>query len=91
MLSVPGLLFLLIVFVGPIALLLSRSLFNPSLTLEHYERIYDVPQYLEVFWISFEIAAVSEGIKSNIGTTALKTGQRVNVAGGAGIVELHPR
>lgn len=40
---------------------------------------------------SFEIAAFSEGIKSNIGTTALKTGQRANVAGGAGIVELHPR
>ena len=28
---------------------------------------------------------------TNIGTTALKTGQRVKVAGGAGIVELHPR
>lgn len=62
MLSVPGLLFLLTVFVGPIALLLSRSLFNPNLTLEHYERIYDVPQYFEVFWISFEIAAVSMAI-----------------------------
>ena len=30
-------------------------------------------------------------VESNIGTAALKTGQRVNVAGGAGVVGLHPR
>lgn len=55
----PGVIYLFLVFVIPIGLLLSRSLWDPELTFEHYRRLIEVPQYLDVFWISFEIALVS--------------------------------
>lgn len=55
----PGFAFLFLVFAVPIGLLLSRSLFDPALTFEHYVRMVAVPQYVEVFWISLEIAAFS--------------------------------
>jgi putative spermidine/putrescine transport system permease protein len=50
---------LLLVFVLPIGLLLSRSLFDPDFTLRHYARAFAIPEYLRVFWISFEIAGIS--------------------------------
>lgn len=59
LLLAPGLAFLLFVFVGPIVLLLARSLFDPDFTLEHYQRMFAVPEYMEVLTISFEIALVS--------------------------------
>lgn len=59
LLLAPGLAFLLFVFVGPIVLLLARSLFDPDFTIEHYQRMFAVPEYLEVLTISFEIALVS--------------------------------
>jgi ABC-type spermidine/putrescine transport system permease subunit I len=59
LLLAPGLGFLLFVFVGPIVLLLSRSLFDPDFTLEHYQRMFAVPQYMEVLIISFKIALIS--------------------------------
>ncbi|MBO9354756.1 ABC transporter permease subunit [Bordetella petrii] len=46
-------------FVGPILMLLSRSVFDPEPTLKHYVQIFSSPVYLRVLWISVEIALVS--------------------------------
>jgi ABC-type spermidine/putrescine transport system permease subunit I len=62
LLVAPGLLFLCVAFVLPIALLLSRSLLDPVFTLDHYRRLLSVPAYAEILAYSFELAA---------GTTAL--------------------
>jgi ABC-type spermidine/putrescine transport system, permease component I len=55
----PALLLLATVFVGPILMLLSRSVMDPGFTLAHYEQIFTNAAYLRVIWISFEIAVVS--------------------------------
>lgn len=55
----PAIVILAFAFVGPLVLLLSRSVFDPSFTLRHYVQIVTASEYLQVFWISFEISAVS--------------------------------
>ncbi|MBF8287883.1 MAG: binding-protein-dependent transport system inner rane component, partial [Candidatus Rokubacteria bacterium] len=62
LLLLPGLAFLLLVFAGPILMLLSRSLFDPDFTLEHYRRMFEVPEYLHVMWSSFQIAALATAL-----------------------------
>ncbi|HXV84556.1 MAG TPA: ABC transporter permease [Candidatus Binatia bacterium] len=57
LLLVPGVFVLLIAFVVPITLLLSRSVFDQGFTAEHYVRLFAVPQYLEVLGFSLELAA----------------------------------
>lgn len=59
LLLLPGFVFLLLVFAVPILLLLSRSFFDPELTVAHYRRVFEVPAYLQVLWNSFEIAALA--------------------------------
>ncbi|MFT4065121.1 ABC transporter permease [Paraburkholderia sp.] len=49
-------------FIGPLAVLLSRSVLDPDFTLRHYARIFSTPAYLRVIWISIEIALVSTAI-----------------------------
>jgi putative spermidine/putrescine transport system permease protein len=49
-------------FVGPIVVLLSRSVLDPNLTLRHYVQIFSQPAYLHVIWNSVEIALVSTAI-----------------------------
>lgn len=49
-------------FIGPIAILLSRSVLDPNLTLRHYLQIFSTPAYLHVIWNSIEIALVSTAI-----------------------------
>jgi ABC-type spermidine/putrescine transport system permease subunit I len=62
LLLLPGLLFLLVVFAGPIFLLLSRSVFDPGLTFGHYLHMFEVPEYLLVLRNSFEIAALATAL-----------------------------
>ena len=57
LLLAPGVFVLLIAFVAPITLLLSRSVFDRGFTAEHYVRLFAVPQYLEVLGFSLELAA----------------------------------
>jgi putative spermidine/putrescine transport system permease protein len=59
LLLVPGLAFLALAFMAPILLLLSRSFLNPDFTLRNYQRLLAVPEYAQVFLISFEMAAVT--------------------------------
>jgi putative spermidine/putrescine transport system permease protein len=59
LLLLPGFLFLLLAFAAPILLLLSRSVFDPALTLAHYVRVFEVPEYLHVLSNSFQIAALA--------------------------------
>lgn len=67
LLLLPGLAFLLLVFAGPILLLLSRSLFDPGFTLGHYRRMFEVPEYLHVMWSSFQIAALATLLSLAVG------------------------
>jgi ABC-type spermidine/putrescine transport system permease subunit I len=59
LLVLPGFVFLLLVFALPILLLLSRSLFGPELTIGHYRRVFEVPEYLLVLRNSFQISALA--------------------------------
>lgn len=54
----PALLFLSIVFVIPVGALVRRSVFDPSITWEHYARIVREPIYVNVLWITFKIAII---------------------------------
>lgn len=62
LLLAPGLLLLLVAFVVPIALLLSRSLFDPHFSLENYQRLVAVPQYGQVLLYSLKLAALTTGL-----------------------------
>lgn len=54
----PIVLFLLALFVYPVAQLLSLSALGPDgqLTTTHYERLFSVPVYVRVLWTTLEIA-----------------------------------
>lgn len=52
----PTLLLLAVFFLYPLADMLARSLFDPGFTWEHYARLVEEPTYLQVLWITFEIA-----------------------------------
>ena len=52
----PGTMLLLLVFVVPIALFLSRSILDPQLTSEHFLHIFENPVYLRVLWVTFRIS-----------------------------------
>lgn len=62
LLLAPGLLLLLVAFVVPIAVLLSRSLFDPDFSLENYERLIAVPQYGQVLLYSLELAVLTTAL-----------------------------
>jgi ABC-type spermidine/putrescine transport system permease subunit I len=61
-LVLPALVLLATAFIGPILMLLSRSVLDPDLTLKHYILIFSTPAYLRVIWISVEIALVSTAV-----------------------------
>jgi ABC-type spermidine/putrescine transport system permease subunit I len=62
LLLAPGLVVLLIAFVIPITLLLSRSLVDPAFTLEHYRRLVSVPQYVDILIYSLQLAAITTAL-----------------------------
>ena len=53
------LLFLGLVFVFPLARVIWGSLFAPDFTLQYYERMWSVPVYGRVFWITLKISALT--------------------------------
>ena len=55
----PPLLFLLIVFAFPLARVIWGSFFAPDFTLQYYERMWTVPVYGRVFWITLKISALT--------------------------------
>jgi putative spermidine/putrescine transport system permease protein len=62
LLLLPPLLILLVGFLLPITLLLSRSLFDPAFTLDHYRRLFTVPAYFAILLYSFETALVTTAL-----------------------------
>ncbi len=55
----PPLLFLLLVFALPLARVVWGSFFSPDFTLQYYRRIWAVPVYGRVFWITLKISALT--------------------------------
>jgi ABC-type spermidine/putrescine transport system permease subunit I len=62
MLAAPGIAFIVLAFVVPVALILAQSVLGPGLTLAYYRRLFSAPEYLTVFGISFEIALLTSVI-----------------------------
>ena len=54
----PAVIFLTVIFGLPVLRVLALSLFDPGFTLEHYQRLIDVPIYRAVMLNTVEIAAV---------------------------------
>ena len=52
-------LFLLAIFALPLARVVWGSVFAPDFTLEHYRRMWTVPVYGRVFWITLKISALT--------------------------------
>jgi len=52
----PTLLLLAVFFLYPLGDMLARSLYDPDFTWKHYARLVAEPTYLQVLWITFEIA-----------------------------------
>lgn len=60
MLALPAILFLLVLFVYPLARFLARSLSDgQSFTFEHYEAIFSSSLYVDVLGITFQIAILT--------------------------------
>ena len=53
---IPSVFFLAVVFIFPISLFLSKSVFDPAPTLEHLVHLFDNPVYFKVLWITFKIS-----------------------------------
>ncbi len=52
----PSVFFLAVVFIFPISLFLSKSVFDPAPTLEHLVHLLDNPVFFKVLWITFKIS-----------------------------------
>ena len=55
----PPLFFLLLVFAVPLARVVWGSFFAPDFTLQYYRRMWTVPVYGRVFWITLKISALT--------------------------------
>ena len=53
---IPSVFFLAVVFIFPISLFLSKSVFDPAPTLEHLVHLFDNPVFFKVLWITFKIS-----------------------------------
>jgi ABC-type sugar transport system permease subunit len=52
LLLAPPLAFLIVLFALPLGRVLQGSVFTPAFTLDHYARMWTVPVYGRVFWIT---------------------------------------
>lgn len=66
-LGVPGLVFLLVVYVAPVAKLLGASVFSPSPTLSNFRTVFSTPGYLEIAGQTVWIAALSTALAFILG------------------------
>src|ERR1051326_8705682 len=55
----PPLVFLIIVSVIPLIRAIWSSIFVPDFTLQYYARIWNVPVYGRVFWITLQISVMT--------------------------------
>jgi putative spermidine/putrescine transport system permease protein len=55
----PPLVFLIVVFVIPLVRAIWGSIFAPDFTLQYYARIWNVPVYGRVFWITLQISVMT--------------------------------
>src|ERR1044072_1215840 len=55
----PPLVFLLVVFVVPLARVVWGSVFAPDFTVAFYERMWRTPVYGRVFWITLKISLLT--------------------------------
>jgi ABC-type spermidine/putrescine transport system permease subunit I len=55
----PGVALMVLFFLVPVGLIMAQSFLDPDFTLKFYERIFSVPEYTTVFWISLKIALIS--------------------------------
>lgn len=53
---IPSVFFLVVVFIFPISLFLSKSVFDPGPTLKHLLHLFDNPVFFKVLWITFKIS-----------------------------------
>ena len=53
---IPSVFFLVVVFIYPISLFLSKSVFDPGPTLKHLLHLFDNPVFFTVLWITFKIS-----------------------------------
>ena len=58
MLLLPSLLYLGVFFIYPLVKLLSLSVYDQGFTLKHFGRIFEVPTYAKVLWITFRVSFV---------------------------------
>lgn len=58
----PPFLFILVLFLLPLAQVIWGSIFTPGFTLAHYIRIWNSPVYLQVFWRTLYVAACTTGL-----------------------------
>ena len=56
LLVLPSLTLVLVVFIYPLVRFLSLSLFDPTLTWSHYEKMFTVPVYLRILWTTLRIS-----------------------------------
>lgn len=66
-LVLPCLLFLALFFLLPIALFLSRSVFDPSFTLEHFAKALSRPVYMTVLFRTLTLALVTTAVTLVLG------------------------
>lgn len=66
----PPLLFILLLFLVPLAQVIWGSLFTPNFTPTHYARIWNTPVYLQVFWRTLYVAFCTTGLCVLLGYAA---------------------
>ncbi len=62
MLAVPGIAFIFLFFVVPVAIILVQSVLDQGFTLGFYKRLFSAPEYLDVVAITFKIALITSVI-----------------------------
>lgn len=59
LLLLPPLIFVLVLFIVPLAQVIWGSFFAPDFTLQHYQRIVETPVYAQVLWRTLRVAALT--------------------------------
>lgn len=62
LLLLPPLIFVLVLFVLPLAQVIWGSFFVPEFTLKHYQRIVETPIYAQVLWRTLRVAALTTAL-----------------------------
>jgi ABC-type spermidine/putrescine transport system permease subunit I len=62
LLLLPPLIFILLLFVVPLAQVIWGSFFAPEFTLKHYQRIIETPIYAQVLWRTLRVAVLTTAL-----------------------------